>query len=558
MANDGKIIFEVTVDDQNVIKSMKDITKTIDSESKKWDKDIKESFDEVGDHSGHTAGVINAAFEGCFMAISSSIISATGQILSAFTDWALAAIDMASDLEEVQNVVDVTFGESGAKKIDDWSKKAASQFGLTELQAKKFSSTLGAMMKSSGMTGDEVVSLAEDLSGLAADMASFYNLDFDTAFAKIRAGMSGETEPLKQLGIDMSVDRMNTYLESIGSETKFNDLSSAEKYLTRYQVLMEQTADAQGDFVRTSGDSYANLGRQLETQSQQLQTNFGEALLPIAKQWRQDWLNFMKLLNGDTGVAITGSKNQLTQWMDEASKSAEEARANLDALADQYGYIIDMDRESFEPGFYNSYGEFLLATLQNQQMFAGGRQRERIDEAVAAMEGEAAKIKEAEAQVADYQKQLDQLATEAPDGKQAGSDVVSSIVAGMASQEGNLQAEVDVINSILSGIKASVFSTVSSFIVPQHATGLNFVPFDGYLASLHAGEGILTAEENRVWQRFKSGQGNAIDYDRMGGVMRDNIKAGGNVYLDGKVVGSVISDIQGRSYRQLQRSGWQS
>lgn len=561
MANDGKIIFEVTVDDQNVIKSMKDITKTIDSESKKWDKDIKESFDDVGDHSNTTAGIIDAAFEGCFMSISASIIGATGQILSAFADWALAAIDMASDLEEVQNVVDVTFGESGAKKIDDWSKKAASQFGLTELQAKKFSSTLGAMMKSSGMTGDEVVTLSEDLAGLAADMASFYNLDFDTAFAKIRAGMSGETEPLRQLGIDMSVDRMNTYLESIGSETKFNDLSSAEKYLTRYQVLMEQTALAQGDFVRTSVDSYANLGRQIETQSQQLQTNLGEAMLPIAKQWRQDWLNFMKLLNGDTGVAITGSKNQLTQWMNEQSAAAEQARKNLDELADTYGILTGFEREDFEAepnAFYKSYGEYVLATLQTQQPFAGGRTREQIDAAVSAMEGEAAKITEAEAKVADYQKQLDQLATEAPDGTQAGSDVVSSIVAGMASQEGNLQAEVDVINSILSGIKASVFSTVSSFIVPQHATGLNFVPFDGYLASLHAGEGILTAEENRVWQRFKSGQGSAIDYDQMGGVMRDNIKAGGNVYLDGKVVGSVISDIQGRSYRQLQRSGWQS
>ena len=71
------------------------------------------------------------------------------------------------------------------------------------------------------------------------------------------------------------------------------------------------------------------------------------------------------------------------------------------------------------------------------------------------------------------------------------------------------------------------------------------------------GEGILTAEENRIWQRFKDG-GNTFDYDTMGGVMRDNIKAGGNVYLDGKTVGSVISTQQGKAYRQLTRSGWQA
>ena len=86
--------------------------------------------------------------------------------------------------------------------------------------------------------------------------------------------------------------------------------------------------------------------------------------------------------------------------------------------------------------------------------------------------------------------------------------------------------------------------------------GLDYVPFDGYLASLHEGEGILTAEENRIWQRFKNG-GTGIDYDVMGGVMRDNIKPGGDVYLDGKVVGNVLSDRQGRAYRSLQRSGWQ-
>ena len=89
--------------------------------------------------------------------------------------------------------------------------------------------------------------------------------------------------------------------------------------------------------------------------------------------------------------------------------------------------------------------------------------------------------------------------------------------------------------------------------------GLDYVPFDGYLSELHEGEGILTAEENRVWQRFKNGQaGHAnVDYDALGGIMRDNVKAGGDVYLDGRTVGRVISDIQGNQYRSLTRSGWQ-
>ena len=94
----------------------------------------------------------------------------------------------------------------------------------------------------------------------------------------------------------------------------------------------------------------------------------------------------------------------------------------------------------------------------------------------------------------------------------------------------------------------------------SHETGLNYVPFDGYLAQLHAGEGILTAEENRIWQRFKGGDSSVrnVDYDTLGGVMRDNVHAGGNVYLDGRTVGKVIDDQQATSYRSLKRSGWQA
>ena len=75
---------------------------------------------------------------------------------------------------------------------------------------------------------------------------------------------------------------------------------------------------------------------------------------------------------------------------------------------------------------------------------------------------------------------------------------------------------------------------------------------------MHAGEGILTAEENKIWKGIKNGSFERVDYESLGGVMRDNVKPGGNVYLDGKIVGSVVSDRQGRAYKSLQRSGWQA
>ena len=108
-----------------------------------------------------------------------------------------ATTAIASDLTEVQNVVDVTFG-SMAKDINDFAKISIEQFGLSELSAKKYSSTMGAMLKSSGIAGEAVRDMSIDLTKLSADMASFYNLDNEEAFRKIMSGVR-MTQPLKEL-----------------------------------------------------------------------------------------------------------------------------------------------------------------------------------------------------------------------------------------------------------------------------------------------------------------------------------------------------------------------
>ena len=124
--------------------------------------------------------------------LGANLIKEAGKALLDFGKQSVAA---ASDLQEVQNVVDVTFGES-AGVINTWAKNAKAQYGLTEMQAKQFNGTMGAMLKSMGMNTQQAVGMSTSITGLAADMASFYNLDHETAFEKIRSGISGETEPL--------------------------------------------------------------------------------------------------------------------------------------------------------------------------------------------------------------------------------------------------------------------------------------------------------------------------------------------------------------------------
>ena len=135
---------------------------------------------------------------------------------------------------------------------------------------------------------------------------------------------------------------------------------------------------------------------------------------------------------------------------------------------------------------------------------------------------------------------------------------VNAIANGIANATPAVASAVASLNSVLAGLS---FGGGQSFHLDgSHAMGLDYVPFNNYLAQLHEGESVLTAEEAKVWRDFKYGGAsvaNTIDYDAMGGVMRENIKAGGNVYLDGRVVGRVISEQQGNSLRALERSGWQ-
>lgn len=264
MASDGQVVFEITADGKHVTASIKEITKAIESEGKKWDQAAKKG-----------TGGIEDAFMGMVKKVTAGLTAAKiGQIL---LDWGKAAIDAASDLQEVQNVVDTVFGD-GAKKIDAWAQKASEKFGLTETMAKRYTSTLGAMMKSSGLAGDEIVDMSTNLAGLAADMASFYNLDFDTAFEKIRSGISGETMPLKQLGINMSVANLNAFALAQGLTKTFDQMTQGEQTMLRYQYLMQATADAQGDFEKTS-DGFANARRRMEASLQSIQTSLGKLVI---------------------------------------------------------------------------------------------------------------------------------------------------------------------------------------------------------------------------------------------------------------------------------------
>lgn len=273
------------------------------------------------------------------------------------------AISLASDLDEVQNVVDVTFGEA-EDKIERFAETASQQFGLTEIQVKQFSGTFGAMVKSMGLSESAAADLALDMTGLTADMASFYNLDHETAFEKLRAGLSGETEPLKALGINMSVANLEAFALAEGIETAYDRMTEAEKVQLRYNYIMDATSDSQGDFARTS-DGFANQLRLLSNNIDSLAANIGAALLPAATAGLQA---INSLFSGGAGGnqtleeiksiadAING-ENGLTKQIDDIRSNYAETSITLrvnygkaNNLLDEYDALL---KEYMDGGEYS-------------------------------------------------------------------------------------------------------------------------------------------------------------------------------------------------------------
>lgn len=279
-----------------------------------------------------------------------------------------SAIGFGSAITEIENVVDVSFG-SMADEAYKFASTAKEQFGLSELAAKQYSGTMMAMMKSSGVAQDAASKMSISLAGLAGDIASFYNIDTDTAFQKIRSGISGEIEPLRQLGINLSVANMEAYALSRGITTSYNAMSQAEKVALRYNYLMSATGDVQGDFARTSG-TWANQVRLLTLNFQSLSAVIGQgliagilpaiqalnALMSKLMQAANVFRNFMYVLMGkklkgsQSGVSdivsnlggIETAGDDASSGLDDATSSAKKLKKALSVLPfDQLNQLTD-------------------------------------------------------------------------------------------------------------------------------------------------------------------------------------------------------------------------
>ena len=234
-----------------------------------------------------------------------------------------------------------------ADEVEKFAKSAVQNFGMSELTAKRMASTFMSMANSMGLAAKDGKNMSLQLTALAGDMASFYNVEQDVAQTALNSIFTGETESLKKFGIVLTEANLNAFALSRGITKSYNAMSQAEKVALRYLYVLKATANAQGDFARTSG-SWANQVRILKEQWSQLIGILGKgliaALTPIVKALNK-LLSYLIALGNAIASLFGGKKiTGISKGLNSAAGSA----GNLDDNLGGAGGKLDEDNKKAE------------------------------------------------------------------------------------------------------------------------------------------------------------------------------------------------------------------
>ena len=187
------------------------------------------------------------------------------------------AVNAASDLIETQNKVGVIFGES-SQAILDFAETSVTALGQTETQALEAAATFAQFGKAAGLAGNDLVNFSTEFVTLSADLASFNNSSPEEAITALGSALRGEAEPLRRFGVLLDDAALKEKALALGISDGTSKLSTQQKVLAAHAVVMEQTTDAQGDFLRTA-DGLANTTRILTAAVKDAKSEIGEGLV---------------------------------------------------------------------------------------------------------------------------------------------------------------------------------------------------------------------------------------------------------------------------------------
>lgn len=270
------------------------------------------------------------------------------------------AVDLESQLTEVQNVVDTTFGDM-ASKVDDFTKTSIQDFGMSELTVKQISSRFQALGTSVGITSQQVAngtavtnkalmsqnntlykttdSMADmslNLTRLAGDMASFYDVDQADVAKSLQSIFSGTIAPLRRYGLDLTQATLSEWAMKNGLDSNIKSMTQAEKVLLRYNYVMANTQAAQGDFAKTA-NTWANSVRVLKQEFQAWGSIIGSVIINALKPFVQALSKVMLKVISFTRT-VADALGAIFGWTIEISGGG----ATVDGMEDIAGGVGDI------------------------------------------------------------------------------------------------------------------------------------------------------------------------------------------------------------------------
>ncbi len=295
------------------------------------------------------------------------------------------SIDLASDLTEAQNVVDVTFKQYSDAMEDFAGTVSMTEYGISELTAKEIGSRYQAMSNAIGLTNDAassandwlstltdgyveaggtVADMSVNITKLAADMASLYNEDAEDVAEALESIYTGTTKPLRQYGLDLTEATLQEWAVKNGLDADISSMTQAEKVMLRYQYVLANTTDAQGDFARTA-DTWANRIKVLKQQLQAWGAVVGQVFISALKPALRALNSFMtEVIEATTAVAnalgkifgwtidtsnVYGSTaddtDEITDALDDATDAAAEFNKQLQGF-DKLNNLTSSDDDS--------------------------------------------------------------------------------------------------------------------------------------------------------------------------------------------------------------------
>ncbi len=330
MAVDGSLVFDTRIDSDGFNQGTKQLSTSLTR--------LKSTLGKVG-------VAVAAAFS-----------------IKKIVDFGKRAIETASDLQEVQNVVDTAFGDM-SYKMEEFANTSVEQFGISKLAAKQTGSTFMAMSVGMGIARDAASDMSVALTGLSADMASFYNVEQDVAATALKSVFTGETETLKQFGVVMTEANLEAYALSKGITKSLSSMTQAEKVQLRYRYVLSQTALAQGDFAKTS-DSWANQTRILSEKWKEFSSTVGTVLMRVVLPAVQILNRALTNLNSYAQAAAK-TLADLFGWETNISASAGQLASETENSANNYSAMAAAAEET------NQASEKSLASFDQLNKLSG-------------------------------------------------------------------------------------------------------------------------------------------------------------------------------------------